>query len=202
MQKDLKGSEVTDPSCSGEPEKMWLYTWSLYMLQTIATQIAETHSVGSSPDGYTRSPLKDLRSVPSAVPCQGFMRTAVSKNICHNEESFVFYIDLLPTDSCFTVSSLTERGRGRSDRWQEEAHPGLNPKPTLQRLSSLRWAIWGKNFRESNHLCCWEFVLGNSDPSQPCAEHGVSEKLNIPQWWRDPHYFLLSKFTLQDRIIL
>lgn len=89
---------------------------------------------------------QDWGSVQSAVLGQMFVRRATSKHTGPYWQLFHFF-------------SLTERWRGQSNRWQEEAHPGLNPKPTLQRLSGLCWAIWGKNFSHSSLLCGEESLL-------------------------------------------
>lgn len=85
--------------------------------------------------------------------------------------AYFSYIYLFPADSLFTFHcSWPEWWRGQSNRWQEEkAHPGLNPKPTLQRLSGLCRTIWGKKKISVIQIsfvvksCCWEVLTQDSN---------------------------------------
>lgn len=99
-------------------------------------------------------------------------------------------------DSILVLSSVTEWWWGRWDGRQDEAHAGVHPKPSVQRLQSLQRAVWGElinqslNIYISQRVCAAHCFLNQwrSNPSrhldrkQPCVTHNrlccFSEKLN------------------------
>lgn len=106
------------------------------------------------------------------------------------------YSHQLTADSILVLSSVTEWWWGQCDGQQDEAHAGVHPKPSVQRLQSLQRAVWGElinqslNIYISKRVCGAHCFLnqwrsnpsGHSDRKQPCVTHKrlccFSEKLN------------------------